>query len=62
VANGVFKEMYVNFMLVEHTHDDIDAFLGCWSMKLRKHDYSNVPLFMKSFMDAELLPVISHLI
>jgi hypothetical protein len=53
VAKGVFREVYVNFMLVGHTHDDIDAFFGRWSMKLRKHDYSTVPLLMKSFMDVD---------
>jgi hypothetical protein len=28
VANGVFREVYVNFMLVGHTHEDIDALFG----------------------------------
>jgi hypothetical protein len=28
VAKGIFKEVYVNFMLVGHTHDDIDALFG----------------------------------
>jgi hypothetical protein len=35
VANGVFREVYVNFMLVGHTHEDIDALFGRWSMRLR---------------------------
>ena len=25
VANRIFQEVYVNFMIVGHTHDDIDA-------------------------------------
>jgi hypothetical protein len=62
VANGVFREVYVNFMLVGHTHEDIDALFGRWSMRLRKHDYPTVPLLMKSFMDGESIPVILHLI
>ena len=52
-VNGIFWEVYVNFMLVEHTHDDIGTLFGCWSMKLKKHDYSTIPLFIKSFMDAK---------
>jgi hypothetical protein len=62
VANGVFREVYVNSMLVGHTHEDIDALFGRWSMKLRKHDYPTVPLLMKSFMDGESIPAIPHLI
>jgi hypothetical protein len=62
VANGVFWEVYVNFMLVGHTHEDIDALFGRWSMRLRKHDYPIVLLLMKSFMDGESIPVIPHLI
>jgi hypothetical protein len=62
LANGVFREVYVNFMLVSYTHDDIDAFLSHWSMKLRKQDYPTIPLLMKSFMDAKLWPAIPYFI
>jgi hypothetical protein len=62
VANGVFREVYVNFMLVGHTHEDIDALFGRWSMRLQKHDYPTVVLVMKSFMDGESISVIPHLI
>ena len=30
VAKCIFCEVYVNLMLVGHTHDDIDALFGCW--------------------------------
>ena len=26
--HGVFQEVYINFLIVGHTHDDIDAFFG----------------------------------
>ena len=29
IAKCIFREVYVNFMLVGHTHDDIDALFGC---------------------------------
>ena len=60
--HGVFQEVYINFLIVGHTHDDIDALLGRWSYKLRGIDHSTVPLLMKSFMDTESRPVILHLI
>ena len=28
VAKRIFREVYVNFMIVGHTHDDIDALFG----------------------------------
>ena len=60
--HGVFQEVYINFLIVGHTHDDIDALFGKWSYKLRGTDYPTLPLLMKSFMDTESRPVILHLI
>jgi len=28
VYKGIFYEVYINFLIVEHTHEDIDALLG----------------------------------
>ena len=50
VANKIFREVYVNFMIVGHTHDDIDALHGRWSMALKKESFPTIPLLMKSFM------------
>jgi hypothetical protein len=52
----------VSFMLVGHTHDDIDASFGRWSMKLRENNYPTIPLLMKSYMDLDDTPVIPSLI
>ena len=49
-------------MLVGHTHDDIDALFGCWSMALHKESFPTIPLLIKSFMKSEAVPTISHLI
>ena len=35
VLKYIFKEVFVSFLLVGHTHDDIDASFGRWTMKLR---------------------------
>ena len=60
--HGVFQEVYINFLIVGHTHDDIDVLFGRWSYKLRGTNYPTLPLLMKSFMDTESHPVIPHLI
>jgi hypothetical protein len=62
IAREVFEEIQVSFMLVGHTHDDIDASFGRWSMKLRENDYPTIPLLMKSYMDLDEDPVIPGLI
>jgi hypothetical protein len=43
----------VKFLLVGHTHEDIDAMFGRWSRTLRENDYPTLPTLMKSFMDVE---------
>ena len=60
--HGVFQEVYINFLIVGHTHDDIDALFGRWSYKLKGTNYPTLSLLMKSFMDTESQPVIPHLI
>jgi hypothetical protein len=62
VQKGVFREVYVNFLLVGHTHEDIDAMFGRWSYRLCANDYSTLPMLMKSLVDAEKQLVIPHLI
>ena len=62
VFRGIFHEIYINFLIVGHTHEDIDALFGRWSTKLKTNDYPTLPRLMKSFMDCETQPVIPHLI
>ena len=52
----------MNFMIVGHTHDDIDALFGWWSMALKKESFPTILLLMKSFTDMEAVPTIPHLI
>ena len=60
--HGVFQEVYINFLIEGHMHDDIDTLFGRWSYKLRGIDYPTLPLLMKSFMYTESQPVIPHVI
>jgi hypothetical protein len=53
VAKSIFREVCVNFMLVGHTHDEIDTLFGRWNMSLKKKNFPTIPLFMKSFMDVD---------
>jgi hypothetical protein len=62
VAKGIFREVYVCFMSVGYTYNDIDALFGRWSMSLKKKNSPTIPLLMKPFMDVELVPTIPHLI
>ena len=62
MAKGIFKEVFVSSLMVGHTHDDIDASFGCWSMKLYEEDFSTIPLLMKSYMDLDNVLVIPHMI
>jgi hypothetical protein len=62
VQKGVFRKVYVNFLFVGHTHEDIDVMFGRWSYRLHANDYPTLPMLMKLFMEAEKQPVIPHLI
>jgi hypothetical protein len=50
VTKGILEEVFVLFLLVGHTHEDIDATFGRWSMKLHENDYPTLPSLMQSFM------------
>ena len=62
VAKKIFREVYVNFMIVGHTYDDIDALFGRWSMLLKKEKFPTILALMKFFMDVESIPTIPHVI
>ena len=50
VAKGIFRETHVSFLLVGHTHEDIDALFGRWSQDLYRATFFTLPSLMKSFM------------
>ena len=62
VAKKIVREVIVSYMIVGHTHDDIDASFGRWSMKLHSEDFLTVPYLMKSYMDLDKDAVIPHMI
>jgi hypothetical protein len=61
-VKDILKEVFVSFLLVGHTHDDIDASFGQWRMKLREEDFPTILLLMKSYMNLENVLVIPHMI
>ena len=58
----MFQEVYINFLIIGHTHNDIDALFGKWSNKLRRSHYSTLSLLMKFVIDTESQCFIPHLI
>lgn len=54
--------MFVLFILVGHTQDDIDASFGRCSMSLHKEDFPTILLLMNSYMDLDNILVIPHMI
>jgi len=63
VAKRIVREVVVSFMMVGHTHDDIDASFGRWSMVLKEKNHPTLPMLMKSYMDLDKEgPMIPHLI
>jgi hypothetical protein len=62
VAKGIFKEVFVSFFIVGHTHNDIDASFERWSMKLHEEDFPTIHFLMKLYMDLDNVPIIPHLI
>jgi hypothetical protein len=54
--------VYIKFLILAHTQEDIDAMFGRWSYRLQANDYPTLPMLMKLFMVVEKQPVIAHLI
>ena len=52
----------VFFLMVGHTHNNIDASFSCWSMKLYEVEFPTIPLLMKSDMDLDNVHVNLHMI
>jgi hypothetical protein len=48
---GIFEEVFVSFLLVGYTHEDIDTSFGRWNMKLREDNHPTIPLLMHFFME-----------
>ena len=47
VKRGVFKKVKINFLLVGHTHENIDQLFSRFSVRLRKEDALTVKVLMK---------------
>jgi hypothetical protein len=54
-AQGVFKEIQVDFLLVGHTHEDIDAYFSHLSKSLKSKNTFVLADLMKAFMQSQEL-------
>ena len=61
-ARGVFKEIQVGFLLVRHTHEDIDAYFSHLSKALKSKNTFVVADLMKAFMESQELSFLSEFI
>ncbi|KAL3675995.1 hypothetical protein R1sor_025943 [Riccia sorocarpa] len=53
VARGVFKTVFMYFLIVGHTHEDVDAFFSKVNRALSFQHISNIPQLMAAVMEAE---------
>jgi len=61
-AQKVFKEVQLGFLVVGHTHEDIDESFGYLSKKLKEQNNYVTADLMKTFMLSQYYPFISQLI
>ncbi|KAL3675770.1 hypothetical protein R1sor_025718 [Riccia sorocarpa] len=53
VARGVFKTMFMYFLIVGHTHEDVDAFFSKVNRAVSFQHISSIPQLMAAVMEAE---------
>jgi hypothetical protein len=61
-ARKVFEEIQLGFLLVGHTHEDIDGYFSYVSDILQKNNTFVLADFMKYFMDSQKLRFIPHVV
>ena len=58
----MFKEIQVGFLLVGHTHEDIDAYFSQLSRNLKNQNLFVIADLMKAFMESQELSFIPEFI
>ena len=61
-AKGIFREVRVSFLIVGHTHEDVDAMFGRFGQRLKIEDCHTLPDLMASFMAAGEPTIVPSLI
>jgi hypothetical protein len=56
-ARGIFKEVIVEFLVVGHIYEDIDAYFSYLSKLLKQKNTYVLADLMKAFMDSQKLAV-----
>ncbi|KAL3686809.1 hypothetical protein R1sor_013118 [Riccia sorocarpa] len=62
VARGVFKTVFMYFLIVGHTYEDVDAFFSKVNRALSFQHISNIPQLMAAVMEAEEKKVLPRFI
>ncbi|KAL3695446.1 hypothetical protein R1sor_009522 [Riccia sorocarpa] len=55
VIRGVFQTVEVNFLMVRHTHEDVDAFFSKVSAQTMHKDVLSLPALMAEIWDSEIM-------
>lgn len=43
IEMGIFKEIYISFLMVGHTHEDVDQVFSRIAVKLKRRNASTLP-------------------
>jgi hypothetical protein len=62
MTRDVFEKVKLGFLVVGHTHEDIDGCFGCLSKKLREENNYILANLMKVFMTSQERSFIPQLI
>ena len=61
-TRGVFKEIHVGFLVVGHTHEDIDAYFSHLSIELKRSSTYVMADLMRAFMKSQKLSFLPEVI
>jgi hypothetical protein len=62
MTRDVFEKVKLGFLVVGHTHEDIDGCFGYLSKKLREENNYILAYLMRTFMTSQEKPFIPQLI
>jgi hypothetical protein len=62
IAHKIFKEIQFGFLVVGHTHEDIDGSFGYLSKKLKNNNNYVMADWLKTFMFSQYHPFILQFI
>lgn len=56
------RGVYMSFLMMGHTYNNINTSFSHWSKKLYEEDFATIPLLMEPYINLDNMPVIPHII